>query len=55
MNISKHKVLKDIHEAMVLVEGLGCSEELTTLSTKLGDIAETVEGIIDVLSSIMEK
>ena len=47
MDISKHKVMKEIHEAMGMVEDLGCSEKLTALSVKLGEIAETAEILVD--------
>ena len=47
MDISKHKALKEIHEAMGMVENLGCNEELTALSVKLGEIAETTEKLVD--------
>ena len=47
MDISKHKILKDLYDAMGVVESLGCSEEITELSIKLGQIAEETEQYID--------
>ena len=47
MDISKHKVLEDIHDACLMVERLGASPELTDLVIKLADIGNEVEKIID--------
>jgi len=47
MDINKHKILKDLHDAMGMVEELGCGEELTALSVKLGEIADETEQYID--------
>ena len=47
MQLNKHQIIKDIYDAMGMVESLGCSEELTALSVKLGVIAEDAEKLVD--------
>jgi len=47
MQLNKHQIIKDIYDAMGMVEELGCSDELTALSVKLGAIGEDVEKLID--------
>jgi hypothetical protein len=53
MDITKDKILEDIHEAMGMVEDLGASEELTNLSIKLGEIAEQAEYHVDAIKEFI--
>jgi len=47
MQLNKHQIIKDIYDAMGMVEELGCSDELTALSVKLGAIGDDVEKLVD--------
>ncbi len=49
MDISKHPILKDIHDVTGMVEELGASTQLTDIVVKLGEIGEQTERLVNLL------